>query len=76
MSGGSAYINSGGPNKIITLPNTKITFTIPLTQYQLNPDLSNLKLGVVPNIEVVDAPSRIINGTDGYLEQLIQILKQ
>lgn len=70
------YYNAGGPNKVITLPNTKITFTIPLTQYKLRDNLSNLKLGVVPDIEIKDTPSQIINGADSYLKRILQMLEE
>ncbi|MBK8558352.1 MAG: hypothetical protein IPL65_22650, partial [Lewinellaceae bacterium] len=36
MTGGSAYVNSGAPNKNLVLPNTKILFTIPQNQYNLH----------------------------------------
>ncbi|MEZ4923848.1 MAG: S41 family peptidase [Crocinitomicaceae bacterium] len=73
MTGGSAYVNSGGPNKVATLPNTKISFTIPKTQYNLRKDLSNIGLGVLPDIKIIDSPSRIINGHDNYIEFFEQL---
>jgi hypothetical protein len=74
MSGGSAYINSGGPNKVITLPNSKISFTIPRTQYNLRTDPAVIGLGVSPDIEVPDHPSRFLDGPDPYLEKLRELI--
>lgn len=68
MTGGSAYVNSGGPNNVVTLPNTKISFTIPKTQYNLRKDLSNIGLGVVPDVRIIDNPNKILNGQDNYIE--------
>ncbi len=68
MTGGSAYVNSGAPNNVVILPNTKILFTIPKTQYNLRKDLSNLGLGVQPNIRIIDNPNKILNGQDNYIE--------
>ena len=75
MSGGSAYVNSGGPNEVITLPNTKILFTIPKTQYNLRKDLNEMGSGVIPDIEVQDSPYRIINGKDSYIEKFVVLMK-
>jgi len=72
MTGGSAYVNSGGPNNVITLPNTRISFTIPKTQYNLRKDLSNIGLGVVPDVKIIDNPNKILNGQDNYIEYFEQ----
>ncbi|MEO1413309.1 MAG: S41 family peptidase [Bacteroidota bacterium] len=69
MSGGSAYVNSGGPNKLVTLPNSKITFTIPKTQYQLSVELSEIGLGVPPDVSVEDTPERILGNKDHYIDK-------
>lgn len=68
MTGGSAYINTGAPNNVVTLPNTKISFTIPKTQYNLRKDMNNIGLGVVPDIYIVDYPNKLLNGKDNYIE--------
>ncbi|MEM9847577.1 MAG: S41 family peptidase [Bacteroidota bacterium] len=75
MSGGSAYVNSGGPNELITLPNTKITFTIPRTQYNLRAQLHTIGLGVVPDIVVPDTPNRILNDGDPYIETFKHLIE-
>ena len=62
------YVNSGAPNNVVILPNTKILFTIPKTQCNLRKDLSNLGLGVQPNIRIIDNPNKILNGQDNYIE--------
>ena len=67
MTGGSAYVNSGGPNNVLTLPYTKISFTIPKTQYNLRKDLSNIGLGVEPDVKMIDNPNKILNGLDNYI---------
>ena len=69
MSGGSAYVNSGGPNKLVTLPNSKITFTIPKTQYQLSVELSEIGLGVPPDVIVEDNPERMFGNKDHYIDK-------
>lgn len=68
MTGGSAYVNSGGPNNVVNLPNTKISFTIPKTQYNLRKDLSNIGLGVPPGVRIIDNSNKILNGQDNYIE--------
>ncbi|MEZ4920866.1 MAG: S41 family peptidase [Saprospiraceae bacterium] len=72
MTGGSAYVNSGGPNKVIILPNTKISFTIPKTQYKLRENLNNIGLGVMPDIKIIDSPNKILNGQDNYIKYFQQ----
>lgn len=72
MTGGSAYVNSGAPNEVVILPNTKISFTIPKTQYKLRKDLSNIGLGVVPDVKIIDNPNKILNGQDNYIEYFEQ----
>jgi hypothetical protein len=76
MTGGSAYVNSGGPNESIVLPNSKILFTIPKTQYNLRKDLSKIGLGVIPDISVQDHPDRIIHKKDSYLEAFEELIKK
>ncbi|MEZ4951433.1 MAG: S41 family peptidase [Saprospiraceae bacterium] len=68
MTGGSAYVNSGAPNKVIILPNTKISFTIPKTKYNLRKDLSFIGAGVLPDVFIKDNPNKILNGQDSYIE--------
>ena len=68
ITGGSAYVNSGAPNKVVTLPHTKISFTIPKTQYILRKDLSNIGIGVIPDIEIIDNVKKILYGQDNYIE--------
>ena len=53
---------------VVTLPNTKISFTIPKTQYNLRKDLSNIGLGVAPDVHISDNPNKIVNGQDNYIE--------
>ena len=72
MTGGSAFVNSGGPNEVVILPNTKISFTIPKTQYNLRKDLSNIGLGVVPDVKITDNLNKILNGQDDYIEYFKQ----
>lgn len=74
MSGGSAFINSGGPNKVITLPNSKITFTIPRTQYNLRANPAVIGAGVIPDVAIPDSPARLSGGPDPYTEQLKQFI--
>ncbi len=75
MSGGSAYVNSGGPNHSAILPNTKITFTIPKTQYNLRKDLNEkIGQGVLPDIRIQDDPVRIINNKDNFIDQFITLI--
>ena len=76
MSGGSAYVNSGAPNRAITLPNSKISFTIPRTQYNLRKDLSHIGVGVTPDITVLDRPNRIIGNRDDYIETFEALIKK
>ncbi|MEZ4847028.1 MAG: S41 family peptidase [Bacteroidia bacterium] len=76
MSGGSAYVNSGGPNERITLPNTKILFTIPKTQYNLRSDLEEIVLGVIPDIEIQDKPDRIIEKKDNFIDKFKELTKE
>lgn len=68
MSGGSAFVNSGAPNKEITLPNTQIIFTIPRTQYNLRNAGSPIEQGVLPDIEVQDDHRRVLGLTDPYID--------
>jgi len=70
MTGGSAYINSGGPNKLITLPNSRILFTIPKIRYQLRKGLDTIGLGVTPNVKVVASSTRYKEEIDPYFEIL------
>ncbi|MCB9227650.1 MAG: hypothetical protein H6578_10850 [Chitinophagales bacterium] len=72
MTGGSAYVNSGGPNEVVILPNTKISFTIPKTQYNLRKDLSNIGLGVMPDVKITENPNKILNGQDDCIEYFEQ----
>ena len=74
MTGGSAFINAGAPNKVITLPNSKILFTIPKTKYQLREDLTTIELGVVPHITIEDALIDPTNGKDDYMEALYKLM--
>ncbi|MCB0632754.1 MAG: S41 family peptidase [Lewinella sp.] len=76
MSGGSAYINSGGPDKVITLPHSGISFTIPKTQYNLRADPSVIGLGVMPDISVQDIPFHCLEVPDPYLVQLMQLISK
>ncbi|NRB63450.1 MAG: hypothetical protein HRU40_10590 [Saprospiraceae bacterium] len=72
MTGGSAYTNMGAPNRIVILPNTKISFTIPKTQYNLREDLSTIGLGVVPDITIIDNHNKILHGQDNYISYFIK----
>ncbi|MEZ4797885.1 MAG: S41 family peptidase [Flavobacteriaceae bacterium] len=72
MTGGSAYVNSGAPNEVVILPNTKISFTIPKTQYNLRKDLNNIGLGVMPDVKITDNPNKILNGQDDCIEYFEQ----
>jgi C-terminal processing protease CtpA/Prc len=76
MTGGSAYINCGGPNKVITLPNTRVVFTIPRTQYNLREDLSTIEQGVLPDIELADGYKRVTGGEDGFLIRLLELVER
>ena len=76
MTGGSAYINSGGPNEVISLPNSKVTFTIPKTQYALREDLSKIEKGVLPDIEIKENSLLNKAGNDLYMEKLKEIISK
>ncbi|MEM6802391.1 MAG: S41 family peptidase [Bacteroidota bacterium] len=76
MSGGSAYLNTGGPNKVLILPETKISFTIPKTQYNLRKDRLEMGLGVIPDINIQDHPNRIIYKDDNYLKTFKHLIKE
>ncbi|MBR9919481.1 MAG: hypothetical protein GYB31_01500 [Bacteroidetes bacterium] len=72
MTGGSAYVNSGAPNETLTLPQTGILFTIPKTRYNLRRDLSEIRAGVIPDIEISDTPNRRLSKTDSYLDVFLE----
>lgn len=72
MTGGSAYVNSGAPNEVVILPNTKISFTIPKTKYNLRKDLRNIGLGVVPDVKIIDNPNKVLNGEDDCIQYFEQ----
>ena len=72
MSGGSAAYNGGSPNEVITLPYTKIIYTIPTSKYTLNKNSTILQKGVVPDIEVKDQYSRYLGGEDLYLWEVLK----
>lgn len=76
MTGGSAYTNSGGSNRLITLPNTKIKFTIPKTQFNLQKPTSTIGLGVRPDIEIPDHPSRITSDEDHVVLKFLELTKE
>ena len=74
MTGGSAYVNSGGPNKQLALPASGILFTIPQTKYVLREEAEILGLGVKPDREVVDSAARHFGGSDPCLLELQKVL--
>lgn len=76
MTGGSAFINAGGPNKSITLPNTKILFTIPKTQYNLRANTTAIGVGVLPDILVEGHPSRLLDGEDNFIHKFMELVNQ
>jgi len=75
MSGGSASVNGGSPNEIITLPYTKIIFTIPTIRFYLNKNLSIQAKGVIPDVVVKDNYERFIGGVDKYLDEVMILIK-
>lgn len=76
MTGGSAYTNCGGPDKSLVLPHSKILFTIPKTKYDLVSDMSEIKLGVEPDIFVEDHFSRYWNPDDDpYLDKVMEMME-
>lgn len=76
MTGGSAYVNGGAPNKLLTLPNTKIIFTIPRTRYNLRNQATALGMGVLPDVELESDPDRLIGETDNYIRQFTALTKK
>jgi hypothetical protein len=76
MTGGSAYLLTGGPNDVITLPNTQVLFTIPKTQYVLRKDITNIGQGVLPDIELEDGPGRLIGDEDKLLNKFIELAEE
>jgi hypothetical protein len=76
MTGGSSFVNSGAPNKLSTLPNSKILVTIPKTKYQLRENLNKIGDGVEPNIKVKDTPFRYPHLSDTYITVLKETIKK
>ena len=75
MTGGSAYFNSGGPTEVVSLPNSKVTFSLPITQYQLRKQTENIGAGVIPDRVVSQQVNLLIEGRDPCLEQIIKEIK-
>jgi hypothetical protein len=73
MTGGSAYINSGAPDRIVVLPNTQISFTIPRTQYCLRERVDEIGLGVVPDIPLLDEASRMYTDSDNFIKRFVEL---
>lgn len=71
-TGGSSSINGGSPNKIVTLPYSKILVTIPKTQFILNDPKSIYGNGVIPDIKVTDHYSRYLGEPDLLLQEVIK----
>lgn len=69
VSGGSAFTNTGAPNEVIELPNSKIQFTIPKTQYILQENQSTSKTGVVPNYTIPHSIQSFIHRKDFWNDQ-------
>lgn len=76
MSGGSAYVNSGGPDHTVVLPNTRVVFTIPQTQYCLRESLNEIGLGVVPDIPLTDSAKRKYKDSDNYIKCFIKLIEE
>lgn len=68
MTGGSRSINCGSPNETITLPYSKIIYTIPTTRFKLNEKVSREAQGVIPDIEIKENFKMYIGGEDVFLE--------
>ena len=61
---------------MLILPKTKISFTIPQTQYNLKKVQSNIDLGVIPDISLENDPYRIIHQNDNYLDPFKDLIKK
>ena len=70
MTGGSSSINCGSPNETITLPYSKIIYTIPTTRFKLNEKVSREAQGVIPDIEIKENYKMYIGGEDVFLETI------
>lgn len=74
MTGGSAFVNSGGPTQTLVLPNSQIVFKIPQTQYRLRKDLLNLGTGVEPDFNLLESITQRLEDIDPCLLKLKQII--
>lgn len=72
MTGGSTAIICGSPNELITLPYSKIIYTIPTTRFKLQENVTRKERGVVPDIEVRDDYRRYIGGEDLFLREVMK----
>lgn len=75
MTGGSGFVNSGGPTEHLVLPHSKILVHIPQTQYRLTSDPSVLGKGVVPEHIIGPTSADIRSDKDPFLQFLLETIR-
>lgn len=76
-TGGCIYGANGGDYINLTLPNTQVKVTIPIRSGVNNISArSNLNRGVIPDYEITNSISDILNGKDSEMEFVINYIKK
>lgn len=75
MTGGSAFLNSGSPDNLLELSNSKVQFTIPSRQFVLQ-NTPNIEQGVKPDYEVQTTMKAILENKDLHIEQVKKLIQE
>jgi hypothetical protein len=76
-TGGCIYGANGGDYINLTLPNTQVKITIPIRSGVNNISANNnLNRGVIPDYEITNGISDILNGKDSEMEFVINYIKE
>jgi C-terminal processing protease CtpA/Prc len=75
-TGGGAYGNSAWHMPSVTLPETKVRFTLPLYRLVIDKNIPKTGKGVQPEVKAGPSPEAIRKGADYKLDKVIELIQE